>query len=53
VVNTSCQDISAKQGLNVEKLLEKVLLEAELKDLKANPNRRASGTVIESTLDKW
>ena len=47
-----CQDISAKQGLNVEKLLEKVLLEAELKDLKANPNRRASGTVIESTLDK-
>jgi len=47
-----CQEISAKQGLNVEKLLEKVLLEAELKDLKANPNRRASGTVIESTLDK-
>lgn len=47
-----CQEISAKQGLNVEKLLEKVLLEAELKDLKANPNRRASGTVIESALDK-
>lgn len=47
-----CQEISAKQGLNVDKLLEKVLLEAELKDLKANPNRRASGTVIESALDK-
>ncbi|HDP75603.1 MAG TPA: translation initiation factor IF-2 [Bacteroidales bacterium] len=47
-----CQEISAKQGLNVEKLLEKVLLEAELKDLKANPNKRASGTVIESALDK-
>lgn len=47
-----CQEISAKQGLNVEKLLEKVLLEAELKDLKANPNRHASGTVIESALDK-
>ena len=47
-----CQEISAKKGLNVDKLLEKVLLEAELKDLKANPNRRASGTVIESALDK-
>lgn len=47
-----CQEISAKQGKNVDKLLEKVLLEAELKDLKANPNRRASGTVIESALDK-
>lgn len=46
------QDISAKQGLNVEKLLEKVLLEAEILDLKANPNRLAKGTVIEATLDK-
>ncbi len=47
-----CQEISAKQGLNVEELLEKVLLEAELLELKANPNRRATGSVIESTLDK-
>ena len=46
------QDISAKKGLNLDKLLEKVLLEAEMLDLKANPNRRASGAVIESTLDK-
>ncbi len=46
------QDISAKQGLGVKELLEKVLLEAELLDLKANPNRRAIGSVIESTLDK-
>ena len=46
------QDVSAKQGLNIEKLLEKVLLEAELLDLKANPNKRAKGAVIESTLDK-
>ena len=46
------QDVSAKQGLNLEKLLEKVLLEAELLDLKANPNKRAKGAVIESTLDK-
>ncbi|WP_165020394.1 MULTISPECIES: translation initiation factor IF-2 [unclassified Dysgonomonas] len=46
------QDISAKQGLGVDELLEKVLLEAELLDLKANPNRRASGSVIESSLDK-
>ena len=46
------QDISAKQGLNVDKLLEKVLLEAELLDLKANPNRKAIGTIIESSLDK-
>ena len=46
------QDISAKQGLNVDKLLEKVLLEAEILDLKANPNRFAKGTVIEATLDK-
>ena len=47
-----CQEISAKKGLNVEALLEKVLLEAELLDLKANPGRRANGTVIESMLDK-
>ena len=46
------QDVSAKQGLNLDKLLEKVLLEAEMLDLKANPNRKATGTVIESTLDK-
>ena len=46
------QDISAKKGLNLDKLLEKVLLEAELLDLKANPNRKAKGAVIESTLDK-
>ena len=46
------QDISAKQGTNIELLLEKVLLEAELLDLKANPNKKALGTVIESELDK-
>jgi translation initiation factor IF-2 len=46
------QDISAKEGLNVDELLEKVLLEAELLDLKANPDRYAVGTVIESSLDK-
>ncbi len=46
------QEISAKKGLNVDKLLEKVLLEAELLDLKANPERNAKGTVIEATLDK-
>jgi len=46
------QEISAKKGINIEKLLEKVLLEAELLDLKANPDRKASGTVIESSLDK-
>ena len=46
------QEISAKNGVNIEKLLEKVLLEAELLDLKANPNKNASGTVIESSLDK-
>jgi translation initiation factor IF-2 len=47
-----CQEISAKKGMNIEALLEKVLLEAELLELKANPNRRANGTVIESMLDK-
>ena len=46
------QDISARDGLNVDLLLEKVLLEAEMLDLKANPNRQASGSVVESTLDK-
>ena len=46
------QDISAKQGLNVDKLLEKVLLEAELLELKANPDRRAIGTVLEASLEK-
>ncbi len=46
------QEIAAKSGKNVDALLEKVLLEAEILDLKANPNRRASGTVIESSLDK-
>ena len=46
------QEISAKKGINLDKLLEKVLLEAEFLDLKANPDRKASGTVIESALDK-
>ncbi|MBL4656903.1 MAG: translation initiation factor IF-2 [Flavobacteriales bacterium] len=46
------QDISAKQGTNIEELLEKVVLEAEMLELKANPNRAAEGTVIESSLDK-
>ena len=46
------QDISAKKGIGVEELLEKVLLEADLLELKANPNRKATGTVIESSLDK-
>ncbi|MCR5297943.1 MAG: translation initiation factor IF-2 [Paludibacteraceae bacterium] len=46
------EDISAKQGLHVKELLEKVLLEADLLDLKANPNRKAVGSVIESSLDK-
>jgi len=46
------QEISAKSGLNIDDLLEKVLLEAELLDLKANPNKKATGTVIESSLDK-
>ena len=47
-----CQEISAKKGLGVEELMEKVLLEAEMLDLKANPNRKATGSVIESSLDK-
>ena len=47
-----CQEISAKKGIGVDDLMEKVLLEADMLDLKANPNRRATGTVIESSLDK-
>ncbi|MDQ2179982.1 translation initiation factor IF-2 [Marinifilum sp. D714] len=47
-----CQEISAKNGINIEDLLEKVLLEAELLEAKANPNKRAVGSVIESSLDK-
>ncbi len=47
-----CQEISAKKGLNIDALLEKVLLEAEMLDLKSNPNKRAVGNVIEATLDK-
>ena len=46
------QDISAKKGIGVDELMEKVLLEAEMLDLKANPHRRATGTIIESSLDK-
>jgi translation initiation factor IF-2 len=46
------QEISAKKGLNIDLLLEKILLEAEILDLKSNPNREASGTVIEASLDK-
>lgn len=46
------QDVSAKAGLNIDKLLEKVLLEAELLDLKANPDKKAVGTIVESSLDK-
>ena len=47
-----CQEVSAKKGMNLDKLLEKVLLEAEMLELKANPNRKATGAVIESMLDK-
>ena len=47
-----CQEISAKKGVGVDELLDKVLLEADMMDLKANPNRKATGTVIESSLDK-
>ncbi len=47
-----CQEISAKKGTGVNELLEKVLLEADMLDLKANPNRRATGSIIESSLDK-
>ena len=47
-----CQEISAKKGVGVNELLEKVLLEAEMLDLKANPNRKGTGSIIESSLDK-
>lgn len=47
-----CQEISAKQGIGIEELLDKVLLEADMLELKANPNKKAVGTVIESSLDK-
>ena len=47
-----CQEISAKNGINIDLLLEKVLLEADLLELKANPNKRAKGSIIESSLDK-
>ena len=47
-----CQEISAKKGVGVDDLMEKVLLEADMLDLKANPNRKATGTIIESSLDK-
>lgn len=47
-----CQEISAKKGIGVDELLEKVLLEAEMLELKANPNRKATGSVIESTMEK-
>ena len=46
------QEIAAKKGLNIDKLLEKILLEAEILDLKSNPNRKATGTIIEASLDK-
>jgi translation initiation factor IF-2 len=46
------QEISAKKGLNIDKLLDKILLEAEILDLKANPDREATGTIIEASLDK-
>lgn len=47
-----CQEISAKKGLGIEELLEKVVLEAEMLDLKANPNKKSIGTVVEAALDK-
>jgi len=50
--STSPQEISAKSGLNIDVLLDKILLEAEMLELKANPNKPALGTVIESSLDK-
>ena len=46
------QELSAKQGLNVDTLLEKIILESDLLDLKANPNKEATGTIIEAPLDK-
>ena len=50
--SVQCQEISAKTGLNIEELLDKVILEAEMLDLKANPNKNASGTIVEASLDK-
>ncbi|MCF0173583.1 MAG: translation initiation factor IF-2, partial [Bacteroidales bacterium] len=50
--NYQCQEISAKKGINVDKLLDKVLLEADMLELKANPDKRAVGSVVESSLDK-
>jgi translation initiation factor IF-2 len=50
--NTICVEISAKNNINIDKLLEMILLVAEMKELKSNPNRKANGTVIESYLDK-
>lgn len=50
--NYQCQEISAKKGINIDELLEKVLLESELLELKANPDRNAIGSVIEASLDK-
>jgi len=47
-----CQEISAKKGLHIEELLEKVILEADMLELKANPNKPAIGTIVESSLDK-
>ncbi|MBQ0046260.1 MAG: translation initiation factor IF-2 [Prevotellaceae bacterium] len=47
-----CQEISAKKGIGIDELMDKVLLEAEMLELKANPNRKATGSIIESTLDK-
>jgi translation initiation factor IF-2 len=50
--SVQCQEISAKTGLNIEELLDKVILEAEMLDLKANPAKNASGTIVEASLDK-
>jgi translation initiation factor IF-2 len=50
--SVQCQEISAKTGLNIEELLDKVILEAEMLDLKANPTKNASGTIVEASLDK-
>ena len=50
--SVQCQEISAKTGLNIEELLDKVILEAEMLDLKANPSKNASGTIVEASLDK-
>ena len=52
MVNSRARKSAAKKGLNVDQLLEKILLEAELLELKANPDSEATGTIIEATLDK-